>query len=397
MRSMSPDATDKPGLAVCLSYHLPNISGLTLSAHEVAKDAVAHGHPATVISAHSPADTLPRESIDGVEIIRSPVWFRLGKAPVMPLYARDVWRALDGVGVVNIHLPNLDAAIAAIVAKLRGRRVIVSYISSMSKATLTDRIMRAAASLSHLVAGVLADRVQVVSEDYAEASTFCRLFRSKLVPAPLPISLRLFDGETLPARPAAGVAEKQPLKLGYVGRIARQKSLDVLLKALPLLEGRLDRPLQVDLVGPAEQVIGETYWRDILDAAAASGGTVRHLGVLTGRPLAEFYSNLDVLVLPSVDRLESFGLVQVEAMLRGVPVVASDLPGMRVPVARTGMGRLFRAGDSAELAECLADVLTNGPPRSLTPDELDALFGHDVACAPYRTLLSETKRQGQRA
>lgn len=385
---MTTDARPAPGFLLCLTYHLPNVSGLTLSAHALARHLARQGHPVRVVAARAPAGLPEREDIDGVEIRRVRPALRLGKAQVMPGYAAAVWRALDGVEVVNVHLPCLDAAAVAVVAKLRGRRLMVSHISSMSRATWADRLMRAAAALPHLVAGLLADRVQVVSEDYAETSTFCRLFRRKLAPAPLPIALDLLPGERHPPRAPRMASEARPYRIGYVGRIARQKSLGLLFESLPGIVERVGRDVVVDLVGPASEVIGETYWQGILARATASGGRVRYHGVKQGAELAAFYAGLDVLVLPSVDRLESFGLVQVEAMLRRVPVVASDLPGMRVPVARSGMGRLFRPNDPAALAEAVVDVLRNGPPADPGPEGLDRLFGLDVACAPYRALLA---------
>jgi len=59
------------------------------------------------------------------------------------------------------------------------------------------------------------------------------------------------------------------------------------------------------------------------------------------------------LVLPSDDRLESFGLVQVEAMINGCPVVVSDLPGVRQPVLMTGGGRLTPVGNPKKLPKIL--------------------------------------------
>jgi glycosyltransferase involved in cell wall biosynthesis len=66
-----------------------------------------------------------------------------------------------------------------------------------------------------------------------------------------------------------------------------------------------------------------------------------------------------VLALPSINATESFGLVQVEAMLSGVPVVASDLPGVRQPIRLTGMGEIARIGDAADLARKLLEVLAS--------------------------------------
>lgn len=378
----------KPGFAICLTYHLPNISGFTLSAHELACYLKSLGYPVKIITGRVPASAPRREVIDGVEVIRSRSLIRLGKALVMPAYAIDLWRSLDDVAVVNVHLPCLDAAAVAIVAKLRRRKLVVSYVCCMSKARFADRIMRAVGSLSHLVAGVCADSIHVVSSDYAANSTFCRIFKSKLRPAPQPIALKLLPGEVCPP-PRLGKprAPGQPYRIGYVGRIARQKTLGLLFDALPFLKHGLNAPFVVELVGPSTDVIGETYWREILAAAERSGGTVRYRNVLTGHALADFYRSLDVLVLPSVDRLEAMGHVQVEAMFRRVPVVASDLPGMRLAVASTRMGRLFRPGDPQALAVAIIDVLINGPERELDAVSLEALFGNQVACAPYLEAL----------
>jgi glycosyltransferase involved in cell wall biosynthesis len=397
--AMTPKPTPpaKPGFVLCLTYHLPNISGLTLSAHEIARHLAHLGHPVRVVAGRVPETSPARESADGIEVFRVRSWFRLGKALVMPGYWLALWRAVDGMAVVNVHLPSMDAATVAIVAKLRGKRLIVSHISSMSKATRADRIMRAIAAGPHLVAGFLADRVQVVSDDYADASTFCRLFRRKVVSAPLPIYLQLFPDEAHPPRAPRVATAERPYRIGYVGRIARQKSLGLLLEALPDIARAVGGHVEIVLLGPASEVIGETYWKDILDKATASGGAVRYCGVKIGRDLAEFYASLDVMVLPSMDRLESFGLVQVEAMLRGVAVVASDLPGMRVPIARTGMGRLFTPGNANSLAEAISDVLLNGPPATMDSAQIEARFGNEVACAPYVDLLNQTMQTGARA
>jgi glycogen synthase len=56
--------------------------------------------------------------------------------------------------------------------------------------------------------------------------------------------------------------------------------------------------------------------------------------------MSALYPNLDVLTVPSLNSTEAFGLVQIEAMMNGVPCVASALPGVRQPVSMHGMGRI---------------------------------------------------------
>lgn len=375
------------GMVVCLTYHLPNISGLTLSAHEIAKYVSSLGFTSRIVAGRMPSEMPELSKIDGIDVHRVSVWARVGKALLMPGYGSAVWRASEGMTVVNVHLPCLDAAVVAIVARLRGKKLIVSHISSMSRATSRARLLRAIAATSHVIAGLLAERIVTVSKDYAEASVFCRLFRKKLDTAPYPMSLPLFPGELSIRRNPRQATVTKPFRIGYVGRIAAQKNLSVLLDSLPLVSRLVGPHFVLELLGPAAEVIGETYWKDILAQATSSGGTIRYCGTKTGAELAAFYANLDVLVLPSMDRLESFGIVQVEAMLRGVPVVASDLPGMRLPVRATQMGLLFEPGNVSALANAISEILKSGAPGYCGPDDIERLFGHAVACEPYVDLL----------
>src|SRR5690606_1691493 len=81
-------------------------------------------------------------------------------------------------------------------------------------------------------------------------------------------------------------------------------------------------------------------------------------GLMTDmQAMADFYAACDVLALTSDS--ECFALVQVEAMLCGTPVVMTDIPGGRVPVRETGMGRLARAGDWRSIGEAIVEVLQN--------------------------------------
>jgi glycosyltransferase involved in cell wall biosynthesis len=87
------------------------------------------------------------------------------------------------------------------------------------------------------------------------------------------------------------------------------------------------------------------------------GGHWTFLGNLDPVQMAAFYPNLDVLVVPSLNSTEAFGLVQIEAMLNGVPCVPSALPGVRQPVRMHGMGCVAQIGDPASLAEAVLEVL----------------------------------------
>jgi glycosyltransferase involved in cell wall biosynthesis len=73
--------------------------------------------------------------------------------------------------------------------------------------------------------------------------------------------------------------------------------------------------------------------------------------------LSAFYRLCELTVLPSTNSTESFGIVQVESMACGTPVVATDLPGVREPVRMTGMGRVVPIANAHALAESICEVL----------------------------------------
>src|SRR3989344_1810597 len=80
-------------------------------------------------------------------------------------------------------------------------------------------------------------------------------------------------------------------------------------------------------------------------------------GFLDEADLGAFYQSLDVLVLPSINSTEAYGMVQMEAMLLGTPVVASNLPGGAMPIQETGMGLLVKSKDVESLANAIDKVI----------------------------------------
>ena len=89
-------------------------------------------------------------------------------------------------------------------------------------------------------------------------------------------------------------------------------------------------------------------------ATASLGPRAHFLGDVPDHALPAFYRAADVVALPSVDRTEAFGLVLLEALACGTPVVASRLPGVRTLVDEGRTGYLVEPGDVAELAAKLA-------------------------------------------
>ena len=109
--------------------------------------------------------------------------------------------------------------------------------------------------------------------------------------------------------------------------------------------------------------------------------------------MAAFYPNIDVLVISSLNSTESFGLVQIEAMINGVPVVVSNLPGVRQPVKTFGMGKVVPIGDSSALAKAIIEILKNRKAFIQPADPIRERFVPDTVAQEYESLFASITEQ----
>jgi len=379
---------------IVLTYYQPYTSGLTLYAVRKAKALVGLGHDVTILTSRFD-ESLPEEEIDdGVHIIRVPVAFRLSKGVVMPKLALMAWKWIKWSDVVNLHLPQIDAALISLLAKLRRKPIVITYHCDLTlpKGLIHKTAERVSHLLDHLSAA-LANVIVHNTRDYAENSPFLKRYLKKLRVVPPPIIVE----------PVSEVAVNRFLKkyeiqpdekvIGMVARLAAEKGVEYLLEALP--EVLLSYPkVRVIYVGEYKHVLGEEAYRDkMLPLADKMGKHWNFIGRLSEQEKAIFYQRCDVVVVPSINSTESFGMVQVEAMICGTPVIASDLPGVRQPVKSTGMGKIVAVKDATSLANAIIEQLHDDqqPNASLLQQIKEAYAPQTVAKA-YTSIYESLRK-----
>ena len=208
-------------------------------------------------------------------------------------------------------------------------------------------------------AGILSNHIVTYTQDYADHSPYLSRYASKLTPILPPVEMPLPTPEAIQAFAREHhIDERRPV-IGMVTRFASEKGVEVLLDALPKILEKYPNA-QVLYAGQYQNVMGEEAYFDRLYPKIREyeqSGHWTFLGNLSPMELSAVYPHLDVLTVPSLNSTEAFGLVQIEAMMNGVPSVASALPGVRQPVKRHGMGRIAKIGDSASLAESILEIL----------------------------------------
>ena len=375
-----------------LTYYRPHTSGLTIYVERLAKSLVKLGHEVTVLTSQYEED-LPREEIvEGVRIIRAPVLFRVSKGVIMPSFGWLAWKLVSSHDVVHLHLPQFDAAGVALRGKLLRKPTFITYhCDLLLPKSIMNRLINFVVHLMNNLAGVFADRICAYTEDFASHSPYLRRYEEKLeVILPPVVMPQVTDQAVSDFRKRVNPDQLSPT-IGMATRFASEKGVEILINALPKVMERFPNA-KVLYAGQYQDVMGESAYFEKLFPLIKSyqeQGRWEFLGLLDQIQMALFYSSLDLLVVPSLNSTETFGLVQIEAMIRGTPSIASNLPGVRVPPRLTGMGEVVPIGDAGALAEAIITILNDPGKYHREGQEIADQFDPLVNARAYQELYAQ--------
>jgi glycosyltransferase involved in cell wall biosynthesis len=379
-------------ILIVLTYYRPHTSGLTIYAERLAKALAKRDHQVTVLTSRYMKDLPSEEMKDGVGVIRAPVLFRLSKGVIMPTFGFLASRLVLKNDVIHLHLPQFDAAGIALRGRLLRKPTVITYHCDLQMppgllawtANQAVRVMNNLAALS-------THRIVAYTRDYAENSHYLRRYIKKLRVIQPPVELPRINQEAV----RAFAEENNPSKLrpviGMATRFASEKGIEVLLKAMPGLLSVYPHTL-VLFAGAYQHIMGEDRYFEQLAPIIEKyekEGHWRFLGNLDLEDLAAFYPNLDMIVVPSLNSTESFGLVQIEAMMNGVPSIASNLPGVRQPVFMHKMGKVIPIGDAAALEKAMLDILEDPQTYQKDTEPITHHYLPDTVAVEYEKLFVE--------
>jgi len=189
------------------------------------------------------------------------------------------------------------------------------------------------------------------TKDYADSSIFLKHFSNKIkyILPPVIVGKEEKDKQE-EIKKKIGLKDEKVV--GFVGRIAWEKGLNYAIEAVAKLN-----KVKLILVGPYKDLVGDNSFKNLKKIINKHSDKVILYGPANHDELVNLYKIFDCLVLPSTNNLETFGIVQAEAIVSNCPVVASNLPGVRIPVKMTGLGEIAGVADSGDLAKKIYKVL----------------------------------------
>jgi rhamnosyl/mannosyltransferase len=281
---------------------------------------------------------------DGIKLTQAGKLFNLRSAPFCPRMISKIREST--ADLVHIHLPNPGAILAYLASGHRGR-LVVTYHSDIIRPKVLSRFFEPV--LQHALNR--ADAIIVSSSNYIDSSYVLPPYRNKCHVIPFGIPLEPFQHPDMREVARLRRLYGPRIVLG-VGRLVYYKGFEHLIEAMRFVDGRLL------LVGRGPLLLA-------LQRKAARCGVSDRVTFLTEvQDVIPYYHAADVFVLSSAARSEAFGIVQLEAMACGKPVVNTNLDSGVTSVSLDGVsGVTVPPGDSQALGNATTSLLDN-PMRS---------------------------------
>ena len=299
-------------------------------------------HPSILVSSTTYKTT--HEIIDGVPVTRCGQLMRYFTpiCPSMPLAIRHA-----NPDIVHIHLPCPMAVVAYLLSGTRAKLVVGYHndivqqqkLMGLYRPILQIALRRASAIISG-------------THSYATSSTQLQPHHDRWAIIPYGIETDRFERTPAIDQRVAQLKASHPApRILFTGRLCYYKGLEYLIPAMHTIDATL-------------HIIGVGPWEKRLKALMQQHGLthkINFIGRVNDEERAAWYHTADALVLPSTWRSEAFGLVQLEAMACGVPIVSSDLPGVCEVNVHGDTGLTVPSHNSAALADALKRLLTDRP------------------------------------
>ena len=359
-------AKKKYDVVLGVNYYWPHVSGLTETARMVAERLIKDGLNVLVVCCRHRQDLPKHEVINGVNVERVAVQKKIRNGLVSVQFPFTLARRAKQAKMLNLHLPMLESGFVTYLVPTTPRVVTYQcdYVGPPNK---LGKIIERGLDTSNRYAIRNAQQTIVSSFDYASQSRLQQALADAVAIAP-PFATRQSGSPTF--RVSDG------FHYGFVGRITAEKGITVLIEAFRRCASPNDRLL---IAGEGSKEIGESTLAEVQELARLDS-RIQLLGFVAEDQMSDFYASLDAFVFPSVNRLEAFGMVQMEAITAGVPVIASNLPGVRTIVQQTKFGIIAEPGDVDDLSRAMTEIKSFEKPdaTAVTPqkslDDYVAIF-----------------------
>ena len=342
---------NRPRLLIAGKAYAPHIGGIETVMQQTAEYMRRYAKT-KVLCCRDDFGLTRKEKVHGVPVTYAGSLGTFASCPVSFSFLREFSSKAMLADTVEVHLPFPVADLALLLSGYKGR-VVVAWHSDVvrQKALLTV--------YKPLMKWLLkrADVILVATRAHIDSSPYLQPFRGKCVIVPYGIEPAEYEVRPHLEPLSAQLHNKSAKKILFTGRLVYYKGADVLLEAFANLH------TEAELFFAGTGVLEQE-----LQARAEVLGIrdrVHFLGRRMTPELRDMFADCDLFVLPSVANSEAFGIVQLEAMVYGKPVINTALPtGVPLVSIHGETGLTVPPQDAAALTEAMEQLLTDDALRA---------------------------------
>lgn len=330
-------------------YFYPHLGGVESHVLELSKKLIDRGHEVFVVTTQL-EDTDEEDVVEGVPVKRVEPLTIFFSTPVIPGVNKKLLE--EDFDLLHGHVPPpLMSFSGARAADKKDVPFILTYHCDLEIPNIFGPLI---VSLYQQTFGTYtvskADKIITTTTTYGATSRAVWYKEADVVPNAVDAHRFHPSNEGEKVIEELGMGDKKMVM--YVGRIVYHKGLEYFVESAKYLD---DQDVQYVLVGSGDfrPELEKMIEREGLEERVVFAGRV------SNEELPNYYAAADVFVLPSVSRLEAFGIVALEAMASGVPVVISDIPGVREVIVEGDHGLLAEPMNSRDIAGKVRVLLEN--------------------------------------
>jgi len=342
-------------IAMLVAYFYPHTGGTEKYVRDLSLELSKKGHEVTIISNNVPkkAKAKPVDAIDRVKVIRLPAI----DFPYLPIGKPLDLKLIEGMDVVHTHGPAFSFT-RSIPKNIKVPHILTYHCDTilfdkMGSVNIPKFIVDAYEWIMDIFIRRIipkADMIISTTEAYASTSPVLKDFAHKIVP----IGIHSDAIDAMLKKLNLTPDKKKRNQIIFLGRLAQNKGIEFLVKAMPKVLEKLPNT-QLLICGEGEE-------KDHMMALIKQFGIEKSItfqGTLNFEQLVNNYYTATVFAMPSISRLEAFGIVQLEAMACSTAVVCTDIPGPNAVMDAGKSGLLCKPRDENSLADALIKVLSD--------------------------------------
>ncbi|MBV0925215.1 glycosyltransferase family 4 protein [Halomicroarcula limicola] len=337
--------------------YYPHLDGVGSTIRAISRELVSNGHRVTVLcSKITPSEPLA-ETIEGVDVRRVPTSGRISDTELPLTLPKVLAGVVSEADVLHTHLPTpWTADVSAVLGAVTNTPVVLTYHNDLVGTGIQDILAKTYNRTALQATLRLVDKILITQPDYLGDSAHLAPFESKVETVYNGVDIDFFQPTAASSLPEGDFPSGSSMIffLALLDENHTYKGLDVLLKAIGEIARREDNV-------PHLFVGGDGGLKPEYEAMARQLEITDHvtfLGRVPESDLPTYYSLADTFVLPSLSSAqEGFGLVLLEALACGTPVIATPVVGIADDIRAEPIGTLVPKNDPEKLASAIRKMI----------------------------------------